>query len=215
MSRENALGQCAGLKQSEAQQHRVPENAPDGSDDIIRNRHTLDQHRIDADADHNEESLKTKGKQGPEIILSHHTLLAVSEGGKRNRCQAGHQVNLNHASVDDDEDHNAQGLDGKLNHHAMQEQREERSDFHGLQRILHGSQCGCIHRRISRNQSACVIDHMLRHVKDGHHDVEGVGDKNYGNKGLEDPFEEDPGFKIGKVVVVDDHLNQLVAGDEG
>ena len=56
---------------------------------------------------------------------------------------------------------------------------------------------------------------MLRHVKDGHHDVEGVGDKNYGNKGLEDPFEEDPGFKIGKVVVVDDHLNQLVAGDEG
>ena len=40
--------------------------------------------------------------------------------------------------LDDDENHNAQRLDGKLNDHALQKQCEQRSDFHGLQRILHG-----------------------------------------------------------------------------
>ena len=59
-----------------------------------------------------------------------------------------------------------------------------------------------------------MIDHMLRHIKYSHHDIEGVGDKSYGYKGLEDPFEEDPCFKVGKVIVVNDHLNQLVAGNE-
>ena len=43
----------------------------------------------------------------------------------------------------------------------------------------------------------------------------GVGDECHGYKGLEDPFEEDPDFKIGKFIVVNDHLNQLVAGNEG
>ena len=56
---------------------------------------------------------------------------------------------------------------------------------------------------------------MLRHIKDCHHNIEGVGDECHGCKGLKDPFEEDPGFKIGKVIVVNDHLNQLVAGNEG
>ena len=45
--------------------------------------------------------------------------------------------------------------------------------------------------------------------------IEGVGDKSYGYKGLEDPFEEDPCFKVGKVIVVNDHLNQLIASDKG
>ena len=55
---------------------------------------------------------------------------------------------------------------------------------------------------------------MLRHIKYGHHDIKRVGDKHHGDKGLEDPLEENPGFKAGEVVVVNDHLNQLIARDE-
>ena len=47
---------------------------------------------------------------------------------------------------------------------------------------------------------------MLRHIKDGHHDIKRVGDKSYGYKGLGDPLEENPGFKAGEVIVINDHL---------
>lgn len=47
---------------------------------------------------------------------------------------------------------------------------------------------------------------MLRHIKDGHHDIKRVGDKSYGYKGLGDPLEEDPCFKAGEVIVINDHL---------
>lgn len=50
--------------------------------------------------------------------------------------------------------------------------------------------------------------------QNGHHDIKRVGDKHHGDKGLEDPLEENPGFKAGEVVVVDNHLNQLIAGNE-
>lgn len=45
-------------------------------------------------------------------------------------------------------------------------------------------------------------------------DIECVGDEHDRNKGLENPFEENPGFKISKVVVVNYQLNQLITGYE-
>ena len=56
---------------------------------------------------------------------------------------------------------------------------------------------------------------MLRDIEHRHHDIEGVGDQSHGDKGLEDPFEKDPGFKVGQVIMVDDQLNQLITHDEG
>ena len=44
--------------------------------------------------------------------------------------------------------------------------------------------------------------------------IECVGDEHDRNKGLENPFEENPGFKISKVVVVNYQLNQLITGYE-
>ena len=214
MSRKDALREGAGLEQGEAEQHRVPENPPDGPDNVIRNRYALNHHRIDADADHNEETLKSQGKEGPQIILTHHALLTVPEGGKRNRCQAGHQVDFNHAAVDNHEDYDAQSLDGQLDYQAIQEKSCEGANFHALQCVLQGFKGGGIDCRVACNKPACVIDDVLCHVKDGYHNVEGIGDQNDGDEGLEDPFEENPGFEVGKVVVFNDHLNQLIAGDK-
>ena len=55
---------------------------------------------------------------------------------------------------------------------------------------------------------------MLRHIKDRHDNVEGIGDQHDSHKCLENPFEEDPRFKVCQVVVFDDQLDQLVAGNE-
>ena len=52
-------------------------------------------------------------------------------------------------------------------------------------------------------------------VKDGHGDVKGIGDEGDGHEGLEHPAEEGPGLEVGQIVVVDDHLDQLVAGHDG
>ena len=55
---------------------------------------------------------------------------------------------------------------------------------------------------------------MLRHIENGHCNVECVRDQKDCHEGLEDPFEENPGFKVGQVIVIDNHLDQLIAGDK-
>ena len=54
MGTHNGFGQASGLEEREAQENRVPHDAPDASDDVIRKGDRLDQHRIDADADHDQ-----------------------------------------------------------------------------------------------------------------------------------------------------------------
>ena len=56
---------------------------------------------------------------------------------------------------------------------------------------------------------------MLRHIEDRHGDVEAVCDDGNGQKGFENPFEEDPGLKIRQIVVVNNHLDQFITGNEG
>ena len=55
---------------------------------------------------------------------------------------------------------------------------------------------------------------MLRHIKDCHDNVEGVRNQHDSHKCFKDPFEEDPRFKVRQVVVFDDQLDQLVAGNK-
>ena len=59
-----------------------------------------------------------------------------------------------------------------------------------------------------------MIDHMLCYVKDCHGDIKGICNKRYCYKGLEYPLEKDPGFKVCQVIVSDDQLYQLIAGNK-
>ena len=104
----NRFRQASGLEEREAQQDRVSHDAPDASDDVIRECDRLHQHRIDGDTDHDQESLEAKGHQGSQIILADMALLPVSEGGERDRCQARHEIDLHHTAIDDHEDRNGQ-----------------------------------------------------------------------------------------------------------
>lgn len=58
MGSEKALCHAAGLKQGEAQEHRIAHAAPDGSRQVIGCGDFLYQHRIDTDAYHNEKCLE-------------------------------------------------------------------------------------------------------------------------------------------------------------
>ena len=142
-------------------------------------------------------------------------LFPVPESGERDRRKACHQVDLHHSAIDDNEDRHRQDGGTDLHDEALQEQSQKRSQFHGLQRIPDGIQGGGIDSRTAGNKPGRGIHHMLGNVKDRHSDVEGVCDQQDRHKGLEDPFEKDPCFKVCQVVVFDDQLDQLIAGDEG
>jgi len=58
MRAENALGKASGLEQREAQQHRIAHARPDSGDDVRIRGNALNQHGIDAHADHDEKGLK-------------------------------------------------------------------------------------------------------------------------------------------------------------
>lgn len=70
MSAEYTLRKRTGLKQGEAQKDGVAHNTPDRTDDVITECDRLNQHRINAYADHNQESLESDCKQRTQIILS-------------------------------------------------------------------------------------------------------------------------------------------------
>ena len=62
MSAHDRFGQASGLEKREAQKHGVAHDAPDTSNDVIRKGDCLDKHRIDANADHNQEALEAQSK---------------------------------------------------------------------------------------------------------------------------------------------------------
>ena len=122
MGTHNGLRQASGLEEREAQKDRVSHDAPNASDDVIRKGDRLDQHRIDGDADHDQESLEAEGHQGSQIVLADMALLSIPEGGERDRCQARHQVDLHHTAIDDHEDRNGQDRGTDLHNEGLQEQ---------------------------------------------------------------------------------------------
>lgn len=142
-------------------------------------------------------------------------LFPVSESGERDRSEACHQVDLHHSAIDDNEDRHRQDGGTDLHDEALQEQSQKWPQFHGLQCLPDCIQGRGIDRRTAGNKPGRGIHHMLGDVKDRHSDVESVRDQQDRNKGLEDPFEKDPCFKVCQVVVFDDQLDQLIAGDKG
>lgn len=214
MRREDALGESPGLEKCEAEQHGIAHHCPDGCDNVVGERDGLDQHGVDPDTDHDQESLEAEGREGPQVILADLALLSVPEGREGDRCQADHEIDLDHSSVNNDEDQDRQDQGTQLHHEVLQEQSEERPEFHLFQRLLYGFQCRGVNSSIAADNAGAGIYHMLGDIKDRHRNVECVRDQHDCHERLEYPFEEYPCLKVCKVVVIDDQLDQLIAGDE-
>lgn len=81
MCAEHAAGDGAGLEQAEAEQHRVAHATPYRADGVAACSDALYQHRIDGNADENEQALKAHGEQGLQIVLPGIAQLPVGERG--------------------------------------------------------------------------------------------------------------------------------------
>ena len=66
----------------------------------------------DAHDNHNQERLETQRQQRLQIILPGAAPLAAAHGGKRDRPQRGHNVNLDHAAVGHKENTDRQDVHG-------------------------------------------------------------------------------------------------------
>ena len=98
--------------------------------DVACDNHVVDQHRIDADAHHNEEALKRQSEQPLEVICSDTAPFAVAHGGDRDRRNADRAVNLNHSAVENDRDENGHDFEAQADNQRLNGQAEQFSDAH-------------------------------------------------------------------------------------
>ena len=215
MRSENGFCHGTGLEQAETEQNSVAHNAPNGVDGIPGNRYALDQHRINCYADEDEKALKTQRKQAFQIVLPHVALLVVAEGCHGDGRKAYHAVNFNHSSVDDDENHDGQDAHGDADEEGLQEKPEQGANVHLHQAGLQHGKPNVVDTGVSGDDAAGIGHHLLCQVKDRHHNIEGVADEPYRNSGLKNPAHDEGRLKLRHIVMLSDHLYQLVTGYEG
>jgi len=129
--------------------------------------------------------------------------------------KAHHAVDFNHTPVDDYKNDNAQYPHGDADEETLQEKPEQGSYIHLHQAGLQHGQANVVDTGVPCDDAAGIGHHLLCQIKDRHHNIEGVGDKPYRHRRFEDPAHDEGWLELRHVVVLGDHLNQLITGDEG
>ena len=142
-------------------------------------------------------------------------LLVVAESRHGDGRKAHHAVDLDHTSVDDDEDHNAQDPHGDADEEGLQKQPEQRADIHLHQTGLQHGQANVVDPCISGNDAAGIGHYLLSDVEYSHHNIKSIADEPHRNSGLKDPAHDEGRLKLSHVVVLSDHLDQFITGDKG
>ena len=214
MRSENGFCHGAGLEQAETEQDGVAHNAPNGVDGIPGNCHALDQHGINCHADEDEKALKAQCEQAFQVVLPHVRLLVVAEGCHGDGCKAHHAIYLNHSSVHDDKNDDAQDSHGDADEETLQEKPEQGAYVHLHQAGLQHGKPDVVHPRVARNNVAGICHHLLRHVEHRHDDVKRIRDHPNRNGSFENPLQNQCWFKLYQIVVFSNHLNQFIASNE-
>ena len=215
MRSEDGFRHRAGLEQAETEQNGVAHNAPNGVDGIPGNRYALDQHRINGNTNQDQEALKTQCKQAFQVVLPHVALLVVAEGRHGDGRKAHHAVDFNHTPIDDDKNNDAQYPHGDADEEGLQKQPEQGAYIHLHQACFQHRQANVVDTGISGNDATGIRHHLLCQVKDRHHNVESIADEPHRHRRFEDPAHDEGRLKLCHIVVLGDHFNQLVTGDEG
>ena len=215
MRSEDGFCHGACLEQAETKQNGVAHNAPNGVDGIPGYRHALDQHRINRHADEDEKALKTQRKQALQIVLPHVRLLVVAEGRHRDGRKAYHAVDLDHTSVDDDKNDDAQDPHGDADEETLQEQPEQGAYVHLHQAGFQHRQANVVDTGVSCDDAAGIGHHLLGDVEHCHHNIESIADEPDGHCRFEDPAHDEGRLKLRHIVMLSDHLDQFITGDEG
>ena len=215
MGIEYGAGKAAGFEQAEAEQHRVTHAGPDGGAYIGGYGDVLHQHRVDRHTDHNEKCLKAQGEQGAQIVLSHLTPFPVCHGRHGDGCHGSHQIYLNHASINDNENADGDCPGADTHEQGLKPQPQQRTHIHFHEPAFQiRDHRGNVDAGVSDHHPGSAVDNALGSIKDAHNNGPGVGnDENRGST-LEHPFEEHPGVNIIEVIAVCNELNQLQGHDD-
>ena len=214
MRSEDGFRHRAGLEQAETEQNGVAHNAPNGVDGIPGNRHALDQYGVNRHADEDEKALKAQRKQVFQVVLPHVRLLVVAEGRHRDGRKAYHAVDFNHTPVDDHKNDDAQDPHSDADEEGLQKQPEQGSYIHLHQAGFQHRQSNVVDTGVSGDDAAGIGYYLLCQVKDRHDNIEGVGNKPHRHRRFEDPAHDEGRLKLCHVVVLGNHLDQFIAGDE-
>ena len=215
MRSEDGFCHGTGLEQAKTEQNGVAHNAPNRIDGIPGNRHALDQYRINRHADEDEKALKAQRKQAFQVVLPHVRLLVVAESRHGDGRKAHHAIYLNHTPVDDYKNDDAQDPHGDADEEGLQKQPEQGAYVHLHQAGFQHRQANVVDTGVSGDDAAGIGHYLLGDVEHRHHNIEGVGDEPDGHRRFEDPAHDERRLKLHHVVVLGDHLYQLVTGDEG
>jgi len=97
----------------------------------------------------------------------------------------------------------------------LQEKPEQGSYIHLHQAGLQHGQANVVDTGVSCDDTAGIGHHLLGDVEHCHHNIEGIGDEPDGHRCFEDPAHDECRLKLRHVVVLGDHFDQLITGDEG
>ena len=85
MRGEYRLRQCAGFEQGETEDNGIGCKGEYRAVQVVRYYHVVYQNRVNADAYHYEEALKTDSEQGFEVVVSYLPPFPVRHSCKRDR----------------------------------------------------------------------------------------------------------------------------------
>ncbi len=216
MCREDGFCHGAGLEQGEAQQNRVAHASPDGLADVCVNGDTLNKGSVNCHTDDNEKCLERQREQGAQVILTHAAALLAEHRCHRDGCNRGHEVNLDHTTVGDDEDADGERPHGYTDKQTLEPQTEQRSKLHCHEPVFQiNDHSADIDGGATGDDAASAVYNALAHIENAHDDVPGVRDDQHRCRRLENPLEEHPCVYVTvHIVLVCDHLDQLDGHDE-
>ena len=159
--------------------------------------------------------MKAQCEQAFQVVLPHVRLLVVAEGCHGDGRKAHHAVDFNHTPVDDDKNDDAQYPHGDADEEGLQKQPEQGAYIHLHQAGFQHGKTNVIDTGVSGDDAAGIGHNLLCQVKDRHHNIKSVADEPHRNSGLENPAHDEGRLELRHVVVLGDHLDQLITGDEG
>ncbi len=214
MRSEDGFRHGAGLEQAETKQNGIAHNAPNGVDGIPGNCHALDQHGINCHADEDEKALKAQCEQAFQVVLPHVRLLVVAPCCHGDGRKAHHAVDFNHTPVHDDENNDAQDPHGDADEETLQEKPEQGSYIHLHQAGLQHGQANVVDTGVSCDDAAGIGHYLLGDVEHRHHNIKSITDEPGRHRRFEDPAHDERRLKLRHIVVLSDHLDQLITGDK-
>ena len=93
--------------------------------------------------------------------------------------------------------------------------KKRKENIHLHQAGLQHGKPNVVDTGVSGNDAAGIGHYFLGDVEHRHHNIEGVGDEPYRNSGLKDPAHDKGRLKLRHVVVLGDHLDEFITGNEG